>query len=465
MKKIIKLTLFLSIGLSAWGQTGLQITGGKMKVTGSVSLVLKDAKLVNNAAFVATAGEVLFTGTAASANSGIQGSAASTLYDLTINKSSNDVTLSQNATISNTLDFQSGNLDIQNFDLTISSGGGITNGTSTKYVKTSGSGSLIQQVAGTDVTFPVGNSAYNPAILNNSGTSDNFDVRVTDEVLTNGTSGTALTADVVDRTWLIGEETGGGSNLTITTTWNGSEELTGFTRAACYISHYTGSGWNANSAAAASGSDPYTISRAGITSLSPFAVGSGGALPIELLDFYARQDGDKVALKWLTAAELNNNGFEVQWTSSQGIGNGQWERLGFVASLGDSFDEQSYAFLHENPIQGTNYYRIKQIDHGGAYEYSGVVSVDLTNLKGLTNLRLVPNPVYNGQFTLYLPTTEEAQLPIRLYDAVGRLVSEQFVSGTEATVEVYDLPIGVYLLTVDINSKRMVERVVVVNNE
>ncbi len=467
MVKIIQLTLFLSIGLSAWGQTGLKVTGGHMKVTGTVSLVLKDAKLVNNASFVATAGEVLFTGTAASANTGIQGSASSSFCNLTINKSSNNVTLYQNVTLSNTLDFQNGHLDIQNFNLTISSGGGITNASSSKHVKTSSTGTLIQEVAGSDVTFPVGNSAYNPVILNNSGTTDNFNVRVSDEVLTDGTSGTALTTNVVDRTWLIGEETGGGSNLTITTTWNGSDELSGFTRTDCYISHYTGGGWNADAAGAAGGSDPYTRSRSGITSLSPFAVGSngalGGALPIELLDFFARKEGDKVGLKWLTSMEINNKGFEVQWASAQNIGNGLWEVLGFVNSQGDSFKEQSYSFTHENPLKGTNYYRLRQVDHGGAYQYSDVVSIDFSKSSDL-KLRLVPNPVYHGSFTLYLPNIVEAQFPIRLYDSVGRLILEQSISGSEVTVEVFDLPAGVYLVTVDIKGKRMVERVLVMNN-
>ena len=75
-----------------------------------------------------------------------------------------------------------------------------------------------------------------------------------------------------------------------------------------HISHYANGGWDILSTVSASGSEPYTVSRTGITSLSPYAVSgenNGGALPIELVEFTAKPIGFDAVLNWVTASETN----------------------------------------------------------------------------------------------------------------------------------------------------------------
>ncbi|GAB1396218.1 hypothetical protein MASR1M65_09950 [Saprospiraceae bacterium] len=119
-----------------------------------------------------------------------------------------------------------------------------------------GTGVLKRTVGNADVSCPVGNAAYNPAILKNAGTSDIYSLRVADDVFTNGDSGPALTEKVVDRTWYITEANTGGSNVEATFQWAASDELSGFVRSLCNVAHYTGGTWNEGTNGAASGSGP-----------------------------------------------------------------------------------------------------------------------------------------------------------------------------------------------------------------
>ncbi len=153
----------------------------------------------------------------------------------------------------------------------------------TSKIITDGAGKLIIESIGpggkSNVLFPVsyGSSTYNPVTINNSGTSDNFGVRVASGVYSNGTNGVLLASNIVDRTWFVDEDTPGGSNASLKVQWIPGDELTGFTRTACKLSHFTASQWDISMAGSATGTNPYTFTRSGVTSFSPFALGSGNS--------------------------------------------------------------------------------------------------------------------------------------------------------------------------------------------
>jgi len=242
--------------------------------------VIKDGKFVNDGNFEAGDGTVKITGTASDANSTIEGSSNTTFNNLTIDKSSNNVQLQQGIEVKGTLDLQSGHLDLQNQQLTIQNTGSISNPSAESYVKTSGTGTLQQEVSNGAILFPVGNNTYNPATLNNAGgTLDNYQVRVTNSRLENGTSGGGIIDSSVHRTWWITEENVGGTNLEMTLQWNRNEESTTFNRNQAYITHYESGDWDTHPPMAAAGLDPYTLTRTTIQSLSPFSVVSASANP------------------------------------------------------------------------------------------------------------------------------------------------------------------------------------------
>jgi len=188
--------------------------------------------------------------------------------NVTINNTLGGVTLSNSKTIG-TLTLTSGTLDIAATDLTT---GSISGGSSTTYVKTSSTGQLRRTVGSSSVTFPVGNSAYNPISFANTGTSDTYGVRVVDGAL----SSTNDVTKTINRRWEITEGTAGGGSIIPAIAFNSDEKnnATNFDAATTpYIGIFTTS-W-AQIAAAASGSILYTANSAFTPTTSPYSFGCG----------------------------------------------------------------------------------------------------------------------------------------------------------------------------------------------
>ncbi len=206
-----------------------------------------------------------------------------TIPSLEVDNAAN-VTLTGNAKISGDLLFTNGKVLLGANNLTLGNAGTITGATNAKYVVTNGAGKLAKTALGATVfNYPVGNStiSYSPVAVTNSGTADDISVRAFTGVLASGSAGAAFTKEVVNATWDITEAVAGGSNLNITTTWSGTDELGGFDRTRAGISYYITSpaasmGWDLlnSQTTAAIGSNPYTYTRTGVTTLGTFAVGT-----------------------------------------------------------------------------------------------------------------------------------------------------------------------------------------------
>lgn len=190
-----------------------------------------------------------------------------------------------------------------------------------------------------------------------------------------------------------------------------------------------------------------------VASYKPDALGI--SLPVELTDFQVRAMDGKAHLEWQTASEFNNFGFHIEWSTN----NRNWEEIDFVFGNGDSFEKHSYAFIHENPRVGINYYRLKQVDYDGVFEYSDVVSVQLA--VGSWQLAVHPNPVQNGELTLYIPDETFENATLEIFNTVGQLVQAELLTHSESTLRLDDFPTGVYLFSLTMGRQRVVERVMV----
>jgi len=190
----------------------------------------------------------------------------------------NNVVLGGAALLNTNLTFTTGKLQLSTFDLNLSNTATITGYDATKYCISNSTGRLVRNGLSTAFTFPVGFDAttYNPLTVTQNGTVDNIGVRVNQEVLQNGTSGSPFIKEVVKASWAITEGTPGGSNLNMTSQWASSDEAPGFNRNKTGISYYDGVGWDMTNAmtAAAAGAGPYTVTRNGVTNLGTFAVGT-----------------------------------------------------------------------------------------------------------------------------------------------------------------------------------------------
>ncbi len=199
----------------------------------------------------------------------------STIPNLEIDNA-NNVNLTSNVSIGTQLLLTNGLLSVGNNSIIINNTAGISGASANKFIITGGTGGVKKNSLGAaGFTFPVGYSAaeYNPVTIVNNGTADNYSVRATQQVLANGV--TPATTGFANNSWVVAEEVAGNSNLTITANWNAADELSGFNRDKSGVARYTsGSDWDlpASNVLAATGTGPYTRTRAGINTVGTFAV-------------------------------------------------------------------------------------------------------------------------------------------------------------------------------------------------
>ena len=140
------------------------------------------------------------------------------------------------------------------------------------------------------------------------------------------------------------------------------------------------------------------------------------ALPITLIAFDTRTTtDDKVEVSWATAEEINNSFFTIE-RSRDAV---NFETVGFTEGAGNSSAIIDYTFIDEKPLDGVSYYRLKQTDFNGEFDYSEVSRVSL-NLEQSSVHQVVPNPVEQGQtFTIEYPVSEAQDVNISMTDASG----------------------------------------------
>ncbi len=279
-KKIHLLAGIAGLMLSASASAQLTISSGATfnVQTGAIVTVQGD---ITSSADITGAGKIQLKG---SGNQNVNMNGF-TIPNLEVDNAAN-VTLTGNTRISNDLLFTTGRINLGNFDLIMGAApaGTITGSGSTKFAVTNGTGRLIKTGLGAVAfNFPVGNSTttYNPLSLTNNGTADNIGVRCLANGYTNGLTGSPFTKEAVDATWDISEAVAGGSNLNMTATWDAGDELPGFQRTRTGIANYITSpaanvGWDLlnSQTAAATGANPYSISRTGVSNLGAFAIGT-----------------------------------------------------------------------------------------------------------------------------------------------------------------------------------------------
>lgn len=355
--------------------------------------------------------------------------------------------------ISSRLILNGGRIHLGNADLVLLSSATIAGGDAASFIVTDGAGCLRQHGLGTwsrsgDVLFPVGSAAgsYTPVTLANSGTADAFGVRVVNEVFEQGSSGPALQDRVVARTWFIDEGTAGGSNATLRFEWSAVDETFAFDRAACFVSHYDGSGWNRlQDPAAATGGGPWQRGVSGVTDFTLFAVGSSGSyIPVEYRSFTASVQDGSVLLRWETESETQNRGFAVERRRTL---HAPWTVLVFVDSRGG--EERGASYLHPDlpPLPGAWEYRLRQVDLDGTESFSPIVRAVIPEsaLPYYTTAAAIdglwPNPLQLGRSTelsVRCHATAGGPVSLTLHDLLGRCVAELYrgdaESGTPVTV-------------------------------
>ncbi len=368
--------------------------------------------------------------------------------------------LSKSVKVNGKLDLKAGKLDLAEFDLEMGYDAQVLNGSSANYIIASGNGRLKHGIKpNQEVTLPVGSATtYNPVKIKAASTSqaDVFSVRVIDGIYENYVNNTPvpislLSTNNVNKTWLIDEDVKGGSDITLTLTWTATDALTGFNPLKCYVRHYENGAWDTYVASAAITQGlpaTYSVSRPGIKSFSPYSVRSGSGvepLPVELLHFTANPTRENtVALKWATAQEKNNAYFAVE-RSQDGM---SFDEIARVQGVGTAATRTNYSYTDASPLAGTSYYRLRQVDTDGTFEYLPIRAVTLGKKQALA-LSLYPNPAHGGNVQLSvkgLAQGEEATLVIT--GLMGRTILQQALEQDTVLLATNRLKPGTYIVRV-----------------
>ena len=170
-----------------------------------------------------------------------------------------------------------------------------------------------------------------------------------------------------------------------------------------------------------------------------FDIADATTAPVTLTRFAGSFNSKVIALDWATASESGNEGFEVQ-RSADGV---NWSALNFVASRNGANGAATYDFVDEAPLPGANFYRLKQMDLDGAFDFSPTIIVEADLAEGAVSV--FPNPVDN---VLNVRTSKEGVSTYRIINAQGAVVLEGKLSSGQS-VDVQGLRAGNYVLSVD----------------
>lgn len=167
-------------------------------------------------------------------------------------------------------------------------------------------------------------------------------------------------------------------------------------------------------------------------------MGTEVPLPIELLSFSAECSNQNIIISWITASEINNHFFTIE-RSAKGV---NFKNIGIVTGAGNSSQTVHYTFEDSEPIDGISYYRLKQTDFDGKFEYSKIIAVENCKESSM-ELSIYPNPS-NGIFFLTYTGDKEQVYSIKVYNIIGEIVYHSI--DYQSNIILSDNKSGIYLV-------------------
>ncbi len=175
-----------------------------------------------------------------------------------------------------------------------------------------------------------------------------------------------------------------------------------------------------------------------VTNVVPFS--ASGVVPVSWLFFKAQIMNNETQLSWATALENNTGSFEIEHS----IDGQNFSKVGVLPAAGYSSSLKNYRFLHTQPSPGFNYYRLKQIDRDGNFNYSAIATV--LKKETLNKTIIAPNPV--GDMLHIIEPAQTILYMAQVYNTAGELLwSTGFNSNSQVrSIPVSKLTAGVYYL-------------------
>jgi hypothetical protein len=413
-----------------------------------------------------TSGIATLTGGTAQAINRIGSSAFPVFTRLVVNKTAANVTLNTKIYVSAALTLTQGLVNTTAANILHMTNAATTNiGSALSFINGPMNYDMALNGART-LTFPIGKVAdWRPAILaltHNNATSYTYNSEVfnADAHLLGWTYPATVNMSSHVHWWDISRSNTATGVVTPTLHLNGSQAITLYydvndgvtdpTKLTVIKNTYTATtSWidiGGTGATAGTGNVTSTSSPSVFNSFSRFTLGnrlSGtNPLPIELLYFTATPVDKEVNLEWATASELNNSHFEIE-RSADGL---NFEYLSTVNAYGNgtSNSKQTYNTVDHSPYKGISYYRLKQVDKTGEFNYTDIVSVEFSDK---SYINLYPNP---GAGILTIKASEDYKdASVKIINAIGvEVKTNSRLKTYNDIIDLSDLPSGIYYAVV-----------------
>jgi hypothetical protein len=178
--------------------------------------------------------------------------------------------------------------------------------------------------------------------------------------------------------------------------------------------------------------------------------GANSPLPVSLFTFSGYKEGNHNLLKWSTASEQNNKGFEIE-RSTDGV---NYSSVGFVPSQsisGNSNSKLNYSFIDNSPQGDKQYYRLRQIDFNNNEKLSNIILIKGTQPKEFTLDAVFPNPA-KTLLNVFVNSPKHENILLQAIDINGRVLQQKSITVdtgfNTVSFDVSSLSNGVYLLKV-----------------
>jgi hypothetical protein len=184
-------------------------------------------------------------------------------------------------------------------------------------------------------------------------------------------------------------------------------------------------------------------------------------LPINLLSFNADCNEGKVAVRWTTATETNNDFFTLERSHDAT----DWEAVGIVDGAGNSNQVRQYGFTDYSPLPGISYYRLRQTDFDGNYAWYQPAAVEC-DAPEEESMEVFPNPVYDGQMQLSIFVNSDSRGVLSLTNVLGQEVLKKSISlrrgGNKLSLSLNTVGNGLYHLKLQTSSGLILSREVMI---
>ena len=379
---------------------------------------------------------------------------------LLLNDTNATINVSTPITINDTIVFNSGKL-VNTSPVTLSSNITVAGGNTNSFV----SGPLRHTWSAATATklFPLGKgNVYRPVSVALSTPASPI---ISAEVFNSNPAGTfaggTLSQSFYYQTALIsGTATSGGSvimNFIPSIDGVQNTATLGVGQATTVNGAYTNIGNSISTLTSVTSSSTYNPASGNFLSLLSTA---SNTLPVVFKFFTGSKEEGIVHLKWSTASESNNKGFEIQ----RSVNGAKYQAVGFVKGAGNSNITKTYSYTDANNTTGNVCYRLKQIDFNGASEFSKVTCVNIEAVK-TTEVITTPNP-FNASLNVKYNSLNEGSANMQIIDMLGKTHqnTNMIVNKGEntLTIDTEALPLGIYFIRItngtEVTTQRIVKR-------